>query len=111
MALPSLVNLTAYAGDTWTQQFRLKLGDTPVDLTGATVRSWAQQLQGAVVELAVTVPTPTDGLFYLGIGPDGLPHGSYTYDVEVTQAGIVTTWIRGSLVVTADITQPAEVTP
>lgn len=104
--LPALVNLTAYHGDTWAQTFRLKHEDVPVNLTGATIAAWAQAVTGTIVHLVVTISNATAGEFQLSIGSDGLPSGSYTYDVEVTQAGAVTTWIRGALMVTADITNP-----
>lgn len=107
--LPAAVNLTAYHGDTWTQVFRLRLGATPQDLTGATVAAWAKSSVGAIVHLAALIVDPVAGLIEIGIGPDGLPSGTYAYDVQITQTATVVTWIRGSLVVTADITDP--VTP
>lgn len=107
--LPAAVNLTAYHGDTWAQTFRLKHEDVPVNLTGATIAAWAQALTGSIVHLVVTLSNAAAGEFQVSIGPDGLPVGSYTYDVEVTQAGAVTTWIRGSLTVTADITNWATI--
>jgi hypothetical protein len=106
--LPTRVDLSAYRGDTWSQTFRFKHDTTPVDLTGATVAAWAQPLYtGAVVFLTVTIRDPIAGEVQIALGPDGLPAGSYTYDVQVTIATVVTTWVRGTLTVTADITPPA----
>jgi len=85
------------------------MGDTPQDLTGATVVAWAKSSIGAIVHLAAGLLDPAQGLLEIGVGPDGLPAGTYTYDVQVTQTATIVTWIRGSLVVTADITDP--VTP
>lgn len=107
--LPAVVDLIVYHGDTWAQTFRLKQGTTPVDLTGATIAAWAQKNNGAVIHLAVTITNAAGGEFQLAAGPDGLPSTTYTYDVEVTQAAIVTTWIRGALNVTADVTNYAAV--
>ena len=107
--LPARVDLTPYGGDTWSQTFRLKRGATPVDLTGATVASWAISTRGTVVHLVATIPNPTGGEIQIAIGPDGLASGTYTYDVEVTLAGGVTTWIRGTLTVTTDVTNGAVV--
>lgn len=110
---PATVNLIAYHGDTWTQTFRLKQDTTPVDLTGALVAAWAVTFTtGAVYELDATVTNPTGGELQIAIGVDGLPANIYTYDVEVTQGSAVTTWIRGSLTVPADLTnRVVEVAP
>ena len=105
-SLPASVALTAYHGDTWTQTFRLKQGTAPVDLTGASVAAWAQALNGQIQYLAATIVNGPAGELQIGVGPDGLPAGSYTYDVELVQQGVVTTWIRGALSVTQDITNP-----
>jgi hypothetical protein len=103
--LPATVNLTAYRGDTWAQTFRLKQGDTPVDLSGATIDCWATSTNGSLV-LTATITNPAAGEIQLTPPVNGLPAGAYTYDVEIRQNGIVTTWVRGSLTVTADITNP-----
>ena len=104
-SLPASYPLTAYHGDTWHQTFRFKhTASSPVDLTGATVAAWAQSHLGPVTELTATVLDPLAGEVQIGIGPEGLPKGSYTYDVEITQAGVITTWVVGTLTVSADIT-------
>jgi hypothetical protein len=101
--LPVTVPLIAYHGDTWSQTFRLKQDTTPVDLTGATVVSWAAG-PGGVVTLTAFVTNPTGGELQLSAVAGLLHTGSYVYDVEVTQGGAVTTWVRGTLVVAADVT-------
>ena len=108
--LPATVNLTCYHGDTWSQTFRILEESVPVDLTGATLASWAVQ-QGYCngdghSELQVTVDAdPTTGVFVLALPAGGLDAGRYTYDVEViTPDTRVTTWIRGRLDVQGDIT-------
>jgi hypothetical protein len=108
--LPAIVNLAAYHGDSWAQTFRLKYGATPVDLAGATVAAWAITRAGGVVELAAAVTNAAGGEVQISVGPGGLPKGTYTYDVEVTgSAGGVTTWVRGTLTVPADVTNPEPV--
>ncbi len=104
--LPALINLTAYRGDTWAQVFRFKTDTVPLDLTGATVAAWAQLQSGTVVVLDATVVSALAGEVRIGL-PAGTASGSYTYDVEVTQAGTVTTWVRGTLTVTTDVTHAA----
>ena len=103
---PTRVDLDAYHGDTWTQTFRLKSGATPasatpVNLTGATVACWAQNGSAEPVPLTASVTNPTGGEVTIG---GSLFPGSYEYDLEVTLAGVVTTWIRGQLSVEEDIT-------
>src|SRR5215510_1094920 len=100
MALPETVNLNLYAGDSWSQTFRLLIADTPVDLTGATIAAWARPcisdnghliLQCGLGENPgeVYIAPPVGG----GFAPD-----TYSYDLEVTMAdGRVTTWVKGRL--------------
>lgn len=109
--LPVTYNISVYRGDTWSQAFRILEDNQPVDLTGATLASWAVE-QGSCepgnghVDLQVTVdPDPTTGMFTLALPAGGLEASRYTYDVEVTTADTrVTTWVRGRLDVTGDIT-------
>ena len=104
--LPATVHLTIYHGDTWTQAFRLRQGDTPVDLTGATVASWARPWSGPAIPLAAAIgDPPTSGVITLSTPAPGLPPGGYHYDLEVTDpVDQVTTWIRGQITVMDDIT-------
>jgi hypothetical protein len=83
----------------------LKYGSVPVDLTGATAAAAALPRTGPVVLLTATILDATAGEVQIGIDPaEGLPSDSYTYDLEIRQGAVVTTWVRGSLTVTADIT-------
>jgi hypothetical protein len=101
--LPAITDLTAYRGDTWTQEFRLLEDTVPVDLTGASVECWAVRSAGSRLELEVTVG-PDPGVITLRLPADA-EAGNYRYDVEVTDAGgDVTTWIRGRLDVIGDVT-------
>lgn len=103
--LPATVHLTIYHGDTWAQAFRLRQGDTPVDLTGATVASWARPPTGPAIPLAAAIgDPPTSGVVILSTPAPGLSPGGYHYDLEITAAGQVTTWIRGQITVMDDIT-------
>jgi len=104
--LPLTVNLDAYRGDTWKQDFRFLMGTAPKDLTNSTVASQARDQAGNVTDLIVTVTDATDGRIELKL-PTGLLAGSYNYDIEVTDLPTVTTWVRGALIITEDITNAA----
>jgi hypothetical protein len=112
VALPATVNLLAYRGDTWAQVFRFKSGTTPVDLTAATVRAQARNPAGTHFDLVATVTDAANGEVTLGLPPGSLPltdgvwppGNLYAYDLEVTLAGVVTTWVTGTLTLTRDVT-------
>ena len=102
MNLPATVNCKAYRGDDWQQTFRFKTGEEPIDLSGATVESEARHRKtGDVFPLRVAV---SDGAVTISLPAESLPAGSYEYDIEVDEAGTVTTWVRGLLIVTRDVT-------
>lgn len=109
MPLPVDVPLDAYRGDTWAQTFRLLEGETPLDLSGATVASWARRFDGSHETMLVTV-NGTPGEITIAQPAGGLDCGSWKYDLEVTDAaGGVTTWVRGTLTVAPDVTNaPAD---
>jgi hypothetical protein len=102
MAYPARIDLTAYRGDTWAQTFRFKEGSTPIDLTSATVEAWACSPTGEVVELEVTKGGPGEVTIAQPAG--GLTAQLWEYDIEVTVAGTVKTWVRGKLGIAPDIT-------
>jgi hypothetical protein len=104
MALPATHDLNAYRGDSWSQTFRLLRDATPVDLSGATVQAEARAVDGSRRPLSVVVDGP-NGLVTIGFAATGQPGvGIHHYDVEVTDAGVVTTWVAGRLCVTRDVT-------
>ena len=105
MALPAVVDLTAYRGDTWSQTFRFLEAGAPVDLTNATVASWAKTFDGSHVELIVEKGDP--GEVTIELPAEGLDCGAWAYDVEVTDGEDVTTWVKGTLTVEGDVTNAA----
>jgi len=107
MGLPVDCRLTAYRGDTWLQHFRLVRDGAPVDLTGATVASWAQSLEPSVevITLDANIVDAADGMVAIGPPAEGLEARTWDYDVEVTEfGGDVITWVRGTLTVRPDVT-------
>ena len=105
-AFPAKVDLVAYRGDTWAQTFRFLQGGSPVDLISATVASWALSPSGEVVPLVVTFGAP--GEVTISQPEGGLTPEQWAYDVEVTNAGVVKTWVRGRLGISADVTNAPE---
>lgn len=103
-ATPATVNLVCYRGDSWAQTFRFLADDQPVDLTGLDVEAAARGTVGPTVALVVTVTDPTDGTIEVRLPDGGLAPDFYDYDVEVTDRGAVTTWVRGKLKVERDVT-------
>jgi hypothetical protein len=104
MGLPVDVRLVAYRGDTWSQQFRLIRDAVPVDLTGASVESWAKA-EAEVIPLDAAIVDEATGMVAIGPPPAGLAARTWDYDVEVTESGgAVTTWVRGTLTVRPDVT-------
>lgn len=103
MSVPLYVKLFGYHGDTFSQEFRLLQGSTPLDLTGSTVECWAEN-GGAPVILDVAVG-PAAGVITISAPPGALPVGDPSYDVQVTAAdGRIRTWIRGTINVQSDVT-------
>jgi hypothetical protein len=100
--LPVTVHLDAYRGDSWSQRFRFLRDSTPVNLSTATVEAEARH--GSVYELVVTITEPTNGMITLALPSGGLDPARYDYDIEVTDQGVITTWVRGKLTVNRDVT-------
>lgn len=107
--VPVSVDLIAYRGDTWSETFRITSGGAPIDLTGATVASWATDLDGVKTELTTVVDVPNAAITIMFPSNVVVRAGHYSYDIESTKDDIVTTWVRGRLVVQQDITNRDDV--
>jgi hypothetical protein len=101
--LPVTANLNAYHGDSWSQTFRLMQGANPVDLTGCIVTSSCRGTTGDTYTMQVFIDDPTQGTIRIEI-PDGLQPDLYAYDIQVVDAGAVTTWVSGRLQLRGDVT-------
>jgi len=103
--LPATYNLVVYRGDSWAQVFRFKQGSTPVNLTGATIAAQMKnRSSGTTASLVATVTNALNGEVTLKMPATPPKPGQYVYDVEVTLAGQVTTWVHGSLTLNQDVT-------
>jgi hypothetical protein len=109
--LPATIDLSAYRGDSWAQPFRLKQGTTPVNLSGATIKSEARAMNGVKYNLPVQVDDPVNGQLQIRLPSGSLPPAPYDYDIEVTISGVVTTWVRGRLTVDEDVSNELPTTP
>lgn len=105
MPIPAKADLTAYRGDTWAQTFRLLEGTIPVDLTGVTVAAWARSYTDRTHTPLVVTVNGQPGEVTIAQPAGGLAPGKWKYDLEVTStSGVITTWVRGTLAVTPDVT-------
>jgi hypothetical protein len=105
IGLPVTYDLRIYHGDTWAQAFRLLQQGAPVDLTGSTVESSAEDTNNVTTALTVTILDAVDGRLQISAPAGTLAVGDYDYDVQVTDASSdVTTWIKGQLIVDPDVT-------
>ncbi len=101
--LPVTANLIAYHGDSWSQTFRLLQGDQPVDLNGIGVSSRCKGSDGQTYDMLLWIDDPTGGVFHIAIPAEAGPD-LYSYDIEMVDAGAVTTWITGRLQIRPDVT-------
>lgn len=101
-----------YRGDTWLRSWIIKdANHVPVDLTGATARLHLRNQQGEAV-VSATAPdeitiTPDTGRIDMIVPAASmvLPLGAYKFDLELTQAGIVTTLEQKTLLIMEDMTR------
>jgi hypothetical protein len=107
VALPVEANVSVYHNDSWSLVFLL-LDDagTTHDLTDAIAACSVSDSSGDVTALTVDDGTdPTMGQVSVAAPEAGLDPGVYVYDLEVDDGdGTALTWVRGQLVVTADVT-------
>jgi hypothetical protein len=125
MALPNTDtagtwNKSAYQGDTFVWEFDVEEGaegfETPVDLSSAVVTMTIKKVRGATVADLWTGST-TDGAIVIGgVGNNAvnitipatdmadIPAGSWQYDIQFVEGGVVHTYLTGAFTVTAEVT-------
>jgi hypothetical protein len=110
------VDLTIQQGTTWTQQLEYQDGDgDPIDLSAAELRA---QIRPDVADRSATVlldiasgdgiTADDQGLITLTADADtteALPIGSYRWDLESVEAGVVSRICAGSVRVTGEVTR------
>jgi hypothetical protein len=121
MALPNAAtagiwNRSAYQGDTYIWNFTVTVNNVAVNLSSAVVTMTIKKVRGATVAELWTGST-TDGAIVIGgVGNNAvnitipatdmadIPAGSWQYDVQFVEAGVVHTYLTGAFTVTAEVT-------
>jgi len=121
MALPNAAtagiwNRSAYQGDTYIWNFTVTENNVAVDLSNTTVTMTVKKVRGATVADLWTGST-TDGAIVIGgVGNNAvnitipatdmadIPAGSWQYDVQFAEVGVVHTYLTGAFTVTAEVT-------
>lgn len=104
-------NIEIYRGDTYTHEVRLKnSSNNAINISSmsfsASIKSSAQATSNiAVFDVAIT--DAANGIMTFSLtaaNTANLVPGTYIYDLEQTNATVVTTLLRGNVVVKSDVT-------
>jgi hypothetical protein len=114
---PGNASLSIYQGDDWTLLATFTSGGSPVNLTGMT---FAAEIRAgtadsapsplATITCAIVAPA-TDGKLLLSLSHDEtlplVPDPALLWDLQAQDSlGKVTTYLRGSVTITPEITRP-----
>lgn len=117
MSLPVSDTISIYRGDNFSRQYQLATGSssssTPIDLTGCTITSDVRLTEtttgSPLVSFTITRDDNTNGKFSLKLSNTttaSLPLGSAVFDIQVVfPDGTVTTYVKGSITVSPDVTR------
>ena len=112
MAVPAKQNFSITRGDTETVVVNITTnGSTPVDITGRTYRAQLRSTKDSGVISASFTCTITDApdgqvtCVLSAASTAGLTPGTYYWDFEENNAGVITTIIAGTVTVLADVTR------
>lgn len=110
--IPGLYNITAYRNDTFVISFTLlDQSSQPIDLSGAVVKMQVRDKPDGEVLWELT---EGDGITVGGTGNNVISIskvcdingcGSYYYDLQATDSGVVSTYVKGAFHVIKDITK------
>jgi hypothetical protein len=121
MALPNTAtagiwNRSAYQGDTYIWNFTVTVSNVAVDLSSAVVTMTVKKSRGATVAEIWEGSTTSGDIVIGGVGNNAVnitipaadmedfPAGSWVYDVQFAEAGVVHTYLTGAFTVTAEVT-------
>lgn len=112
MAVPAKQNLTMTRGDTESVILTMTSnGTTPVNITGRTYRAQIRATKDAGVidaTFSCSVTNGAAGEVTCSLTPNqtsGLTVGTHYWDLEETNAGVVSTIVAGTVNVLADVTR------
>lgn len=112
MAVPAKQNLTMTRGDTESVVLTMTSnGTTPVNITGRTYRAQIRATKDASAidaSFACTVTNGAAGEVTCALTPNqtsALTVGTHYWDLEETNAGVVSTIVAGTVNVLADVTR------
>jgi hypothetical protein len=112
MAVPAKQNFSITRGDTETVIVNITTdGSTPIDITGRTYRAQlrATKDSGSIsASFACTITDALDGQVTCVLSAEStatLAAGTYYWDFEENNSGVVTTIIAGTVNVLADVTR------
>ena len=112
MARPGTRNIQLYRGDDYAHVVTLTSnGTTPVNITGRTYTAQIRtgtDATSASLSFTCTVPTGTDGVVNITAADSAtaaLAAGEYVWDLQESASGVVTTILRGTCSVLADVTR------
>ena len=98
-------------GDTWNaRNFTVTVNDLAKDLTGASIAMKVRdcdlnEMLSLSIGSGITLTLPLEGKFTIDEQVLDIAAGSYTYDIEITDAaGVIKTWIAGKLIIVQDKT-------
>jgi len=109
-ALPATVNLVLYQGDSFAMDLAVWGDDdssVPFDLSGATVRAQIRTSPEDTTVAGQFAPSVTGNVIRLTLSSavsTGLPRQA-VWDVDITQAGWVTTLAAGTVSLTAEVSR------
>ena len=110
--IPGIYNITAYRNDTLVLSFALlDSASQPIDLSSAVVKIQVRDKPDGEILWELT---EGDGITVGGTGNNVVNIsrvcdingcGSYYYDLQVTDSGVVSTYVKGAFTVQKDITK------
>lgn len=108
-SLPGVLNLSMYAGDTFSQEMAFSDdNDTPINLTGATVTAQWRSVGSSATSVAFTVVVDNAAAGEVTVSLTATATAelkSGVWDLQMSAAGVVSTLVGGSVTVYPQVTR------
>ena len=105
-------NISIYQGDTYTHDVTLNnSSNTAIDISGRSYSAQIRPFAGSddvTATFTTTIVSAEDGQMRFSLTPSqtaNISAGTYVYDLQETNAGVVLTIMSGSVTVTAEVTR------